>query len=112
MEKAWSVKQCLGHTSGGVEERSKSGDDEKLTIDSILHIFISLAQPIGALLPIGEMQSRWFALLMANKLKLPTVQAMNKDIALKKKFMKRFYSSERHTIQVDWLPFMDELATK
>ncbi len=72
---------------------------------------MSLAQPIGALLPIGELQSRWFALLMANKLKLPTVEEMNKDIALKKKFMERFYESERHTIQVDWIPFMDELAT-
>ncbi len=48
---------------------------------------------------------------MANKLKLPTVQKMNKDIALKKKLMKRYYESERHTIQVDWIPFMDELAT-
>jgi dimethylaniline monooxygenase (N-oxide forming) len=73
--------------------------------------FMSLAQPIGALLPIGELQSRWFALLMANKLKLPTAEEMNKDIALKKKFMERFYESERHTIQVDWIPFMDELAT-
>ncbi len=74
--------------------------------------FISLAQPIGPLLPIGELQSRWFALLMANKLKLPTVEKMNKDIALKKQLMKRYYESERHTIEVDWIPFMDELATE
>jgi dimethylaniline monooxygenase (N-oxide forming) len=73
--------------------------------------FISLAQPLGSLLPIGELQSRWFALLMANKLKLSTVQKMNEDIEHKKKLMKRFYVSDRHTIQVDWIPFMDELAT-
>ncbi len=73
--------------------------------------FISLAQPLGSLLPIGELQSRWFALLMANKLKLSTVQKMNEDIENKKKLMKRFYVSDRHTIQVDWIPFMDELAT-
>ncbi len=72
---------------------------------------ISLIQPIGAILPIGELQSRWFALLMANKLKLPTVEKMNENITLKKKLMKRYYESERHTIQVDWIPFMDELAT-
>jgi dimethylaniline monooxygenase (N-oxide forming) len=48
---------------------------------------------------------------MANKLKLPTVEKMNENIELKKKLMKRYYESERHTIQVDWIPFMDELAT-
>ena len=72
--------------------------------------FISLAQPIGALLPIGEMQSRWFAQLMANKTKLPDKKTMWKDIESKKEFMKRFYESDRHTIQVDWINFMDEVA--
>jgi dimethylaniline monooxygenase (N-oxide forming) len=73
--------------------------------------FISLIQPIGAILPIGEMQSRWFALLMANKLKLPNVKAMNEDIEKKRcEAMMRYYESERHTIQVDWIPFMDELG--
>lgn len=72
--------------------------------------FISLAQPIGALLPIGEMQSRWFAQLMANKQELPKLETMLEDIERKKQYMKRFYESDRHTIQVDWLPFMDELA--
>jgi len=72
--------------------------------------FISLAQPIGALLPIGELQSRWFALLMAGKLKLPSKDVMEKDIQEKERFQTRFYQSERHTIQVDWVDFMDELA--
>jgi dimethylaniline monooxygenase (N-oxide forming) len=47
---------------------------------------------------------------MANKLKLPTVEKMNEDIEHKKKLMKRFYVSDRHTIQVDWIPFIDELT--
>ena len=72
--------------------------------------FISLAQPIGALLPIGELQSRWFALLMANKLRLPSRDKMEEDIRAKEQFQQRFTQSERHTIQVDWVPFMDELA--
>ena len=72
--------------------------------------FLSLAQPIGALLPIGELQARWFALLMAGKLKLPSRAEMEADVKDKEKFQKRFYESERHTIQVDWVPFMDELA--
>lgn len=72
--------------------------------------FISLAQPIGALLPIGEQQSRWFAQLMADKVKLPDQKTMWKDIESKKQFMKRFYESDRHTIQVDWINFMDEVT--
>lgn len=74
--------------------------------------FLSLAQPIGALLPIGELQARWFSLLMAGKLQLPSREAMEADIDAKDQFQKRFYKSERHTIQVDWLPFMDELASE
>ena len=34
------------------------------------------------------------------------------DIEAKQRFQKRFYESERHTIQVDWLNFMDELAVE
>lgn len=72
--------------------------------------FISLAQPIGALLPIGELQARWFSLLMTEKLKLPSKEIMEADIDNKIKFHERFYESERHTIQVDWVNFMDELS--
>ena len=34
--------------------------------------FITLVQPIGAFIPIAEIQSRWFTLLMNNKLVLPS----------------------------------------
>lgn len=73
--------------------------------------FIGLIQPIGAIFPISEIQSRWFALLMNNKLSLPSKDEMMKDIRKKRLAMeKRFYSCERHTVQVDWIPFMDEIA--
>jgi len=72
---------------------------------------IGLIQPIGALLPISELQSRWFAQLMAGKLKLPSKEVMLQDMREKDREMsERYYESERHTIQVDWVPFMDELA--
>lgn len=74
--------------------------------------FISLLQPIGALLPLGELQSRWFAQLMAGKLKLPSRAVMDADIVEKERFQKRFYESDRHSIQVDWVDFMEELATE
>ena len=72
--------------------------------------FIGLVQPIGAIFPIAEMQSRWFALLMAGKCQLPTRSVMQADIDEKDRSLSRYYESERHTIQVDWVPFMDELA--
>lgn len=72
--------------------------------------FISLAQPIGALLPIGELQARWFSLLMAGKLQLPDRKTMEQDIDSKCDYNKRFYQSERHTIQCDWIDFMDEIS--
>lgn len=38
---------------------------------------------------------------------------MLQDIQLKRDVMaKRYVKSQRHTIQVDWIPYMDELAEK
>ena len=73
--------------------------------------FIGLIQPLGGLLPISELQSRWFALLNTGKLKLASFDRMKQDIKNKEnEIQQRYYQSERHTIQVDWLPFMVELA--
>lgn len=73
--------------------------------------FIALAQPIGALFPIGEMHSRWFALLLSGKLRLPTAEKMRKDIIKKHKYLEsRYYGGPRNTLQVDWINYMDELA--
>ncbi|XP_013791917.1 dimethylaniline monooxygenase [N-oxide-forming] 5-like [Limulus polyphemus] len=74
--------------------------------------FIALAQPVGSLLPIGEIQARWFALLMAKKVKLPPVEEMMDDI--KKKHddqVKRYLENPRYTIQLDWISYMDEIAS-
>jgi len=72
---------------------------------------IGLVQPTGAVFPISEMQSRCFALLIKNKLQLPNRDKMIKDVNRRKKLIKkRDYDYERHVIQVDWIPFMDELA--
>ncbi|MGH0171711.1 UNVERIFIED_CONTAM: hypothetical protein FKN15_010222 [Acipenser sinensis] len=45
--------------------------------------------------------------------KLPPEKTMLKDIENKKKAMaKRYVLSQRHTIQVDYIPYMDELAAQ
>lgn len=73
--------------------------------------FIALAQPIGALFPIAEMHSRWYALVMNGKRQLPTASKMLKDIAAKHKYLeRRYYGGPRNTLQVDWINYMDELA--
>lgn len=99
---------------------TKSGNKIRLFKHQFIHslkhpetlAFISLIQPIGPILPIGELQSRWFAMLNAGKVQLPSKQEMEEDIRRKAEFQKRFYESERHTIQVDWVDFMTELATQ
>ncbi len=48
---------------------------------------------------------------MAGNLRLPSVEQMEKDIKAKEDELAwRYYASERHTVQVDWVPFMSELA--
>nr|KAG5714538.1 hypothetical protein BaRGS_006984 [Batillaria attramentaria] len=45
------------------------------------------------------------------EVKLPSTSEMWEDIRAKENAMaQRYWKSQRHTIQVDWIPFMDELA--
>ncbi|GIY00782.1 flavin-containing monooxygenase 5 [Caerostris darwini] len=74
--------------------------------------FIGLVQPLGPIFPVAEMHCRWFAQILSGKLKLPSIKQMLKDIECKNKGNeKRYVASTRHTIQVDWIPFMDELSS-
>ncbi|XP_012695014.1 flavin-containing monooxygenase 5-like [Clupea harengus] len=72
---------------------------------------IGLIQPLGAIMPISEMQARWATRVFKGLNKLPSMSAMMKDIKCKEDSMnKRYVTSNRHTIQVDYIPYMDELA--
>lgn len=72
---------------------------------------IGLVQPNGAVNPISEMQSRWAVRVIKGQLKLPNRSSMRQDIASTElKVRERYYESERHTIQVDYLPYMDSVA--
>ncbi|XP_029843021.2 flavin-containing monooxygenase 5 [Ixodes scapularis] len=72
---------------------------------------MGLIQPVGAIFPIVEMQARWMAQLLAGNRKLPSEAEMYDDIARKRAALRRRYvDSPRHTIQVDWIDYMDELA--
>ncbi|XP_038650876.1 flavin-containing monooxygenase 5-like isoform X1 [Scyliorhinus canicula] len=72
---------------------------------------IGLIQPLGAIMPISELQARWATRVFRGLVKLPSVDTMMADIMEKKeKLGKRYVTSQRHTIQVDYIPYMDELA--
>lgn len=70
-------------------------------------------QPLGAIFPISELQARWATQVFIGKKSLPTKVAMMENIKKKKKDMaKRYYATKRHTIQVDYIPYCDEIASE
>ncbi|KAF7637110.1 Dimethylaniline monooxygenase [N-oxide-forming] [Meloidogyne graminicola] len=73
---------------------------------------IGLVQPIGSVSPIAEMQARWVALIFAKGINsLPSEKEMRVEIASRREKMRRqYFESEKHRIQVQYLPYMDELA--
>ncbi|KAK7150603.1 hypothetical protein R3I93_011749 [Phoxinus phoxinus] len=72
---------------------------------------IGLIQPLGAIMPISEMQARWATRVFKGRCKLPPMSAMMKDIKAKEnEITQRYVAAQRHTIQVDYIPYMDELA--
>lgn len=74
--------------------------------------FIGLIQPLGAIFPISEMQSRWFAGLMKGQFKLPPKDKMISIMKMDNEARdKLFYASPRNTIEVHWIPYMDEIAS-
>jgi hypothetical protein len=65
--------------------------------------FIGLLQPIGAVMPLAEAQGRWVARYLRGEYRLPTRAEMLEDIGEDMAAMaKRYVSSKRHTIQVDF----------
>ena len=69
--------------------------------------FIGLLQPLGAIMPIAEAQSEWIADVLEGKVGLPDAERMHTVIARERERMaKRYVASKRHTIQVDFEPYM------
>lgn len=72
---------------------------------------IALVQVVGAVFPVAEAQGRWYALIMNDKRKLPRKEVMLNDIKKKEtENAKRYVASLRHTVQVDYITYLDELA--
>lgn len=72
---------------------------------------IGLFQPVGAIMPVAEMQLRYACHLLTNQIKLPSQQEMMADIKSKKLVLEQnMVKSRRHTIEVGYVEFMDEFA--
>jgi dimethylaniline monooxygenase (N-oxide forming) len=69
--------------------------------------FIGLVQPLGAIMPLAEAQSEWIADVLEGKVELPDPEHMRTVIEREDRRMRRRYvASTRHTIQVDFYPYM------
>ncbi|XP_053389860.1 flavin-containing monooxygenase 5-like, partial [Mercenaria mercenaria] len=72
---------------------------------------IGCFQPLGAIMPMSEMQCRVATRVFKGIKGLPDSNEMWKDIKDKQAAMAlRYKKAMRHTIQVDYVPYMDELA--
>ena len=72
--------------------------------------FIGLVQPLGAIMPLAEAQSEWLADVLEGKAGLPEPRRMHREIEREHARMrKRYVASKRHTIQVDFYPYLRQL---
>lgn len=72
--------------------------------------FIGFIQPLGAVMPLSEMQGLWVTNIIKGRVTLPPKDKMLKRINNNRKAMKKRYGhSTRHTIQVDFFPYRRKL---
>ena len=69
--------------------------------------FLGLTQPLGAIMPLAEEQSKWIADHIRGSYALPPLEETDADIAAERAaHAERFYKSDRHTMEVDFDEWM------
>lgn len=69
--------------------------------------FIGLLQPLGAIMPLAEAQSKWVADYLTGKYAMPSEEQMIDDMDRERSAMfKRYVASRRHTMQVDFEDYL------
>lgn len=72
--------------------------------------FLALIQPLGAIMPLAEVQAKWVAKLINGECKLPSKESMEDSIKQDaEKVKKRYVKSARHTLQVDFHPYKESI---
>ena len=73
--------------------------------------FIGLIQPLGAIMPLAEVQAEWVGDLVTGDAALPPVAEMRRQIAsYDEKLRKRYVASKRHIIEVDFHSYRAEIV--
>ena len=72
--------------------------------------FIGFIQPLGPIMPLAEAQAEWVADLLGGRASLPPQGEMREAIAEEEaRQRKRFVASKRHTVEVDFHPYLREI---
>jgi dimethylaniline monooxygenase (N-oxide forming) len=72
--------------------------------------FLGFIQPIGAIMPLAEAQAAWVADLVSGEGALPSHDEMVAEIdSYDAKLRKRFVASKRHSVEVDFHPYLSRL---
>jgi dimethylaniline monooxygenase (N-oxide forming) len=72
--------------------------------------FVGFIQPLGPIMPIAEAQAEWIADLLSGRAGLPRAGEMRIEIdSEEEKQRKRFVASKRHTVEVDFYPYLREI---
>ncbi|CAJ0940030.1 unnamed protein product [Ranitomeya imitator] len=73
---------------------------------------LGLIQPLGSIMPTSELQGRWLTRVFKGLCPYPPLKIVMDDIAKKNKiFIKRFGTSRENRLQVDFVEYLDELAS-
>jgi cation diffusion facilitator CzcD-associated flavoprotein CzcO len=73
--------------------------------------FIGLIQPVGALPPLAEQQARWVCQLLGGA-SLPSAGEMRAEVITDAfERAERYQDRPRHTIQVDYWPYLDSMRS-
>lgn len=72
--------------------------------------FVGLLQPLGAIMPLAEAQATWLAEVLAETVRLPSRLEMMASMEKERKAMfSRYVRSKRHTMQVDFDEYLEDL---
>jgi hypothetical protein len=81
-----------------------------VSVDNPGLYFIGFIQPLGPIMPIAEAQCDWVADLLTGRAALPSTTEMRSEIAAYDRWLKkRFVASKRHTIEVDFHPYLRQI---
>lgn len=75
--------------------------------------FVGLLQPLGAIMPLAEAQSKWLAKYIRGEYALPSPNEMRRTMdSERKKMFARYVPSKRHKMQVDFDDYLDDMASE